>query len=242
MSSQLVLNLKLRAGSAFGNFIPGRNAQVLARISAAVDALHADSTVANQPPGLTSIFLWGEPGCGKTHLLEAACRATHEAGMSPAYVSFQDARQFPVALLEGLEQAGLVALDDLQCIAGQSTWELAIFGLYEQLRARGGVLLTAARVNPATLGIGLPDLASRLGAALVYQLHLPADTDKLLALRQRSTQRGMDMPEEVARYILARYPRDMHALFQLLDRIDHASLAAQRRLTIPFVRSLIGGA
>ncbi len=242
MSNQLVLNLKLRAGSAFGNFIPGRNAQALERVSAAVGALPANWAAMNHPPGLTSIFLWGEPGCGKTHLLEAACRAAHDAGGSPAYVSFQDAHQFPVALLEGLEQAGLVALDDLQCMAGQSAWELAIFSLYEQLRARGGVLLTAARVNPATLGIGLPDLASRLGAGLVYQLHLPTDTDKLLALRQRSTQRGMDMPENVARYILAHSPRDMHALFELLDRIDQASLAAQRRLTIPFVRSLIGGA
>ena len=240
MSSQLALNLKLRAGSAFGNFIAGRNAQVLERVSAAVGAMQA--TAANHPPVLASIFLWGESGCGKTHLLEAACRVAHEAGMSPAYVSFQDAHQFPVALLEGLEQAGLVALDDLQCMAGQSAWERAVFGLYEQLRARGGLLLTAARANPATLGVGLPDLASRLGAGLVYQLHLPADTDKILALRQRSTQRGMDMPEEVARYILARYPRDMHALFQLLDRIDQASLAAQRRLTIPFVRSIIGGA
>ncbi len=241
MSSQLALNLRLRAGSAFGNFIAGRNAQAVERVSTAVGTLHANSTAMNHPPGLTSIFLWGEPGCGKTHLLEAACRAAHEAGGSPAYVSFQDAHQFPVTLLEGLEQAGLVALDDLQCIAGQRAWELAVFSLYEQLHACGGMLLTAARVNPATLGIGLPDLASRLGAGLVYQLHLPADTDKLFALRQRSTQRGMDMPEEVARYILAHSPRDMHALFQLLDRIDHASLAAQRRLTIPFVRSLIDG-
>ena len=240
MSSQLALNLKLRAGSAFGNFIAGRNAQALERVSAAVGAMQA--TAANHPPGLASIFLWGESGCGKTHLLEAACRAAHELGMSPAYVSFQDAHQFPVALLEGLEQAGLVALDDLQCMAGQSAWERAVFGLYEQLRARGGLLLTAARTNPATLGVELPDLASRLGADLVYQLYLPADTDKLLALRQRSTQRGMDMPEEVACYILARYPRDMHALFQLLDHIDHASLTAQRRLTIPFVRSVMGGA
>lgn len=205
----------------------------------AVEALHARPMV-HHPSNIASIFLWGEPGCGKTHLLEAACRAAQDADLSPAYVPFQSAYQFPVAVLDGLEQAGLVALDDLQVMVGNSTWELAVLGLYEQLRARGGVLLTAARANPASLGIGLPDLASRLGAGLVYQLHLPADTDKLLALRQRSAQRGMEMPEIVARYILERYPRDMHALFQLLDRLDHASLAAQRRLTIPFVRSLIG--
>ena len=78
MSNQLVLNLKLRAGSAFGNFIPGRNAQALERVSAAVGALPANWAAMNHPPGLTSIFLWGEPGCGKTHLLEAACRAAHQ--------------------------------------------------------------------------------------------------------------------------------------------------------------------
>ncbi len=234
MSRQLALNLKLRDGSSFDNFFAAHNREAMESVVAAV------ATAALPANGLSTLFLWGEPGSGKTHLLEAACRAAQVAGLSPVYVSLAEARTLSVDLLEGLEQAGLVTLDDVQCIAGDSTWERAIFGLYERLRAHGGVLLAAARANPANLGLHLPDLATRLGAHLVYQLHLLGDDDKVTALCRRAAHRGMQLSPEVARYVLAHYPRDLHALFQLLDRIDHASLAAQRRITIPFVRSVAG--
>ncbi len=232
MSRQLALNLKLRDGSSFDNFFAARNREAMHSVAT------ASATAATSSGKLTTVFLWGEPGSGKTHLLEAACRATQADGLSPAYVSLIEARTLSVDLLEGLEQAQLVALDDVQSIAGVAAWEAAIFSLYEGLRTHGGVLLATARSNPASLGLHLPDLATRLAADLVYQLHLLADEDKVTALCQRAAHRGLQLAPEVARYVLARYPRDLHALFRLLDRIDHASLAAQRRITIPFVRSL----
>lgn len=231
MSRQLALNLKLRDGSSFDNFFPARNREALQSVQTAV-------TAARSATGLTVVFLWGEAGGGKTHLLEAACRGAQAAGLSPAYVALGGAGSLPVGLLEGMEQADLVALDDVHCIAGDGAWEAAIFSLYEGLRAQGGVLLAAASANPGHLGLRLPDLATRFGAHLVYQLHLLNDDEKVTALCQRAANRGMQLPAEVAQYVLARYPRDMHALFSLLDRIDRASLAAQRRITIPFVRSL----
>lgn len=239
MSRQLALNLKLRDGSSFDNFFVGRNREAMESVQAAV-AMAVNSSADKPASGLTTVFLWGEPGSGKTHLLQAACRAAQAAGLSPVYVSLAEARALPVDLLEDMEQAVLVTLDDMQSIADDPGWEAAIFGLYERLRAHGGVLLAAACANPANLGLRLPDLATRLGAHLVYQLHLLGDGDKVTALCRRAANRGMQLPPEVARYVLAHYPRDLHALFQLLERIDHASLAAQRRITIPFVRSVAG--
>ena len=233
MSRQLALNLKLRDGSSFDNFFAARNREAKESVVAAA------ATAAMPAPGLTTVFLWGEPGCGKTHLLQAACRAAQGVGLSPVYVSLAEARALPVDLLEDREQAGLVTLDDLQSIAGDPAWETAIFSLYERLRTHGGVLLAAASSPPTKLGLRLPDLATRLAASLVYPLHLLGDDDKVTALCQRAANRGLQLTPEVARYVLARYPRDLHALFQLLDRIDHASLAAQRRITIPFVRSIV---
>jgi DnaA family protein len=235
VSRQLALNLKLRDASSFDNFLAARNREAVESVRAAIAAA-ADPTAGK----LAAVFLWGEPGSGKTHLLEAACRAAQAGGLSPVYVSLAEARHLPVDLLEGMEQAVLVTLDDVQCIAGDPAWEAAIFGLYERQRAQGGALLAAASANPANLGLRLPDLATRLGADLVYQLHLLGDDDKVTALCRRAGSRGMQLTPEVARYVLAHYPRDLHALFQLLERIDQASLAAQRRITIPFVRSVAG--
>jgi DnaA family protein len=66
------------------------------------------------------------------------------------------------------------------------------------------------------------------------------DAEKAQALRLRARARGMEMPEAVASHLLQRHARDMAALFVLLERLDRASLAAQRRLTVPFVREVAG--
>jgi DnaA family protein len=183
------------------------------------------------------LYLWGEAGSGKTHLLEAACRGAPSAA-APMYVPLRDRAELSPAMLEDLELATLVCVDDVDAIAADAAWERALFALYERLRAHGGLLVCAARVAPAALGLTLPDLATRLAAGLVYQLQPLSDAEKVAALRLRAKQRGMEMGEDVANYLLTRFPRDLHSLFALLDRLDGATLAAQRRLTIPFLRSL----
>ena len=234
---QLALDVRLRDGSSFGNFYDLRNREALTCIKAAAQRVAA-AAAHGSPAKFDQIFLWGESGCGKTHLLEAAARLAQEQGLAPAYVPLQMSATFPPHVLEDLSSSVLVCLDDIQAVAGNRQWETALLHLHERTRASAGLLLVTATASPAHLGAVLPDLATRLCAGLVYQTHALTDDDKLAALRLRAANRGLDMGEEVARYVLSRYPRDPQALFQLLDRIDQASLAAQRRLTIPFLRVL----
>jgi DnaA family protein len=182
--------------------------------------------------------LWGEAGTGKTHLLEAACRAAQELGYAPLYVPLAEKTNFTTALFEDVEQIPLVCVDNVDAIAGDAVWEAALFALYERLRAQGGMLILAAGTSPAATGLKLADLATRLSAGLVYQLQPLSDEEKIDALRLRAQRRGLELTEEVASYLLTRFSRDTHSLFTLLDRLDTATLAAQRRLTIPFLRNL----
>ena len=227
---QLALNLRLRDASSFENFVVGRNREALERVRATAGA-------PAQPPSAW-LYLWGEAGTGKTHLLEAACRVARQTGANPVYVPLRDHAELSPAILDGVEQGAFVCVDDVQAIAGDRDWQRALFALYERLRAQGGALLVAARVSPAALGLTLPDLATRLAAGLVYQLHTLTEEEKIAALQLRAGRRGFEMSDEVARYLLTRYPRDLHSLFALLDQLDSATLAARRRLTIPFLRSL----
>lgn len=230
MNTQLALNLRLRDASSFENFFVGRNREpfdLLRRV--------AQAAVSSPAAGL---YLWGESGTGKTHLLEATCRAAQAAGRNPVYVPLRHHAEWSPAMLDDVEQGGLVCVDDVQAIAGELHWERALFALYERLRGEGGMLVVAARVRPGALGLGLPDLATRLAAGLVYPLQPLTDPEKIDALRLRARRRGFELTEEVANYLLTRHPRDLHTLFALLDRLDTATLAAQRRLTIPFLRSL----
>ena len=169
------------------------------------------------------VYLWGPAGSGKSHLLQAACHATAAEGLSPVYLPLQELITFSPELLQGLAE-----------------WEEALFHLYNRVRDRGRRLVVSASVAPAGLALTLPDLTSRLGWGPVFQLASLSDTDKRAALQLRARRRGLDMSNDVADYLLRRCPRDMDSLFNLLNRLDQASLAAQRRLTIPFVRDLLG--
>jgi DnaA family protein len=230
---QLALNLRLRDASSFENYSVARNREAVERLQRTVRSLGA----APHAPA-SWLYLWGEPGAGKTHLLEAACRAVQELGHTPLYIPLSEKADFATALLEDAEQAPLVCVDDVDAIAGDAKWEAALFALYEHLRAEGGMLVLAARTSPPAIGLKLADLATRLAAGLVYQLQPLSDAEKIATLRLRAQRRGLDMTEEVAHYLLTRFPRDTHSLFALLDKLDSATLAAQRRLTIPFLRGL----
>lgn len=233
MSHQLSLNLRLKDASSFGNFLPGPNREALERLRAAV-VTAATRATASEP----MIFLWGAEGSGKSHLLQAACRLAQELGVAPVYVPLADVMALTPSLLEGVEAMPLVCLDDVERAANRPEWEAALFSLVERLRAAGGMLAVGAIAPPDRLGLRLPDLVSRLAWGTVYALQPLDDVQKLEAVRLRAQHRGFEMPEDVARYILSRYPRDLPSLFGLLDRIDEASLAQQRRVTIPFLRRL----
>lgn len=186
------------------------------------------------------VYLWGAPGCGLTHLLQAACHQAQEIGLAVQYLPLRDLAGYaPDELFVGLEDLDLVCLDCLPSIAGRSDWELAIFNLYNRLREQGKRLLVAAEHSPRELEISLEDLRSRLQWGITYQVHSLSDEDKQHALQLRARARGLELSDDVAQYIIQRLPRDTNELFWQLQRLDHASLAEQRKLTIPFVKKVL---
>lgn len=229
MQSQLPLGLTLKDSATFANFIAGRNSEAMLALQACA-----------QGQGEAFIYLAGAAGTGKTHLLQAACHAAAQGGGTVAYVPLQRAAELDVGVLEGLERMTLVCLDAVDAVAGQPDWERALFVLFNRLRDNDRRLIVSATGKPAQLGLSLADLGSRLAWGVTYVLQEPDDADKLHALRLRAQARGFELPDEVGRYLLLRLPRDMHALFAVLDRLDYASLAEQRRLTVPFIKSILG--
>lgn len=225
--AQLPLGMGLRDGATFANYWPGANRPVMDLLQQAL-----------QRRDESCLYLWGQAGTGKTHLLQASCHFAAAHG-PVAYLPLAEAAQFSPAMLEGLEQLPLVALDDIERIAGDRVWETELFHLYNRVREAGGQLIVAANGNPAALALHLPDLRSRLAWGLVLQLHELADDDKVEALSLQARRRGMEMPADVAAYLMRHCRRDTTSLFALLDDLDHATLAAQRKLTVPFVKSVL---
>ncbi len=226
---QLPLGMWLRQGASLDSFCGRENQQLL-------QSLRQLTEVNDE----RFLFLWGAEGLGKSHLLQAVCHVATACGDSSVYLSMRQAGQFAPEMLDGLEQMSVVAIDDVDAIAGSQAWETALFNLYNRVRDNGtGSLVLAARAPLADLGLVLPDLRSRLSWGLVYQVQAMTDDEKLQALKQRADSRGFDLPDEVAAYLLRHYQRQTAQLFDLLERLDQHSLAEQRRLTIPFVKQVI---
>ena len=184
-------------------------------------------------------YLWGNKGSGKSHLLKGVCQH-YLAQQRPAlYVPLNKAQYFSPAVLENLEQQALVCLDDLQAVIGNAEWEVAIFDLINRVRETGRTLLImSADQSPANLPVQLPDLASRLTWGEVYQLAPLNDKQKIDVLQKAAYQRGIELPDETANFLFKRLERDMKTLFNALEKLDQASLQAQRKLTIPFVKEI----
>lgn len=215
---QLALGVRLRAGADYASFAPGPNSEI-------VTALRS--------PGTAPLWLWGAPGSGKTHLLQAACA---EAGAEAAYFPLDRAVELPPDALSGFERNRLLCIDDVDQIAGDAAWERALFALFNEAAELRTRLIFAAAVAPRQASWVLDDWRSRAAACIVYQLRELDDAGRIEALRLRAAQRGLQLPRETAEYLLKRMPRDLPSLFGILDALDEASLVEQRRLTVPFIR------
>lgn len=228
---QLPLEIRLADHAVFSNFYAAGNELVI----------HELKAVANRPPQ-PMLWLWGPPESGRSHLLQACIAAADDLGRRAVYLPLDRALGLPVAALEGLGELDVVGLDDIDAVAGDALMERALFGLFEHLRRTGGRLVVSAAAPPGEVRFGLPDLASRLKSGGVYRLQPLDDAGRLQALQIRARFRGFDLPDDTGRYLLHRAPRGPASLFRVLDTLDEASLAAQKRLTIPFVRSVLDAA
>jgi len=226
--TQLALPLQLADHAVFASFLDSGNEALVATLSRI-----ADDDVGH------GCWLWGGSATGKTHLLQAVCEA---AGDRAAYIPLAMIAEAGPGVLDGLSSRELVCIDDIDQVVGQTEWEVALFDLYNQIFDAGSQLLVSAASTPRECPIDMADLASRLARLPVFQIHALGEDERVSALQLRSRHRGLELPDDTARYLLKRSRRDMASLYEILDTLDREALRAKRRLTIPFVREVLSTA
>ncbi|MGE5665261.1 MAG: DnaA regulatory inactivator Hda [Betaproteobacteria bacterium] len=208
--AQLALDLVQPLTPRLDNFVPGRNAEALA----ALRALAAGQ-------GAQFVYLWGEPGCGRSHLLAAL--AAEGGGLGRAGEVPEFAAEVRLYLVDDVD-----ALDE----AGQARF----FRLVNEIRgAPGARLASAGSAPPARLALR-EDVRTRLAWGLVYQLHVLSDVEKAQALLAHAGSRGIVLTPEVRAWMLAHLPRDMRTQVAVLDALDAYALARKRPITLPLLR------
>lgn len=214
---QLLLDLLPEAPPSLDNFVVGGNGE-------AMTGLAGWLAPTNREP---SLFFWGEPGSGKTHLLRSCGAPYCDATLDPDLLEFS--ADFEVA-------SRCLAIDHVEALSGSG--QIILFNLFNHCRAEGGRLLTAASSAPLGLNVR-EDLRTRLGSGLIYRLQALTDDEKVAALSSQSEARGLRLPVEAIRYIIARAPRDMRSLTALLAALDRFSLEHQRPITLPLLREVL---
>lgn len=223
--NQLALPITLADHAVFESFHNAGN-----------EALVAYLRMLQSSRGQPGCWLWGASATGKTHLLQAL---SERFGDDAVYLPLDLVADAGPSLLDDLARRVCVCLDDIERVAGNRPFELALFDLCNQLADQQRILVAAAATAPREAGFELPDLASRLSRLPVFHIEPLDEEGRIAALQLRARHRGLDLPTDTASFLLSRHRRDMTSLYELLDRLDAEALKAKRRLTIPFVRHVL---
>ncbi|SEH04899.1 DnaA regulatory inactivator Hda [Candidatus Venteria ishoeyi] len=234
MSAQLPLAFRWQVPSqSFSNYIAKSNQTVYQTLLQVLDKKEE-----------LSMYLWGESGTGKSHLLQAACQYASARNQIPVYLPFSQLQHISPDALDGLETVDLVCLDDIQQITSSSPamlleWEQALFGLFNRLHENQVPLLITANTQVQSLGLNLEDLVSRLSWGYSFKLEPLPENCKRIILQKYATSLGLSLPDKVADYLLSHHPENLKQLIIYLDKLNYASLAKKRRLSIPFIREVL---
>jgi DnaA family protein len=209
---QLLLDIRPPARPELSRFVAGRNIELMTQLQAMLDGTACERMV----------YIWGAPGSGKSYLLTAWAHACQVRGLTVDFTGQQAAQAVIVDQVD--------AWNDAQQHAG--------FAAFNRVREAGGLWLAAGSVAPAELPV-MPELRTRLGWGLVFQLHGLDDAEKRAALSQHAEALGFRLEPQVAEYLLNHTARDMQSLLRVLEALDRFSLETRRPITLPLLRQLL---
>lgn len=224
---QIPLDVQLDDSARLDNYFSDGNTQLIERLK----------TLSSESQDF--IFVWGNDNSGKSHLAQAVCRNFSDNNLTAVYFPLDNSQLKP-EVLEGLEFADLVCLDSIDVIAGKQEWEEGIFNLFNALKNSHRQFIIFSQQPPKDLSCNLADLTSRLSSMEIYKIRPLNEQQRVSFVIQKGEHRGLEITDEVAQFLLVRTKRDVNSLVEIIELLDKQSLAHSRRITIPFVKKILG--
>ena len=244
---QLVLPVSFSKHDDFSSFVAGDNQQLVSHIQNLLSESELKS-VANQDrkqyartsPSQRITLINGLQGAGKSHLLLATCELASQFEISHQYLQLKSMLHMPPQVLDGMGALDVLCIDGLDHVLGNREWQVGIFDLINQfIENDGKCLVFASRHKVREMAFELPDLATRLNWGTNFRLAPLNDEEKLIALANHAKAQGLNLQDDAFKFLLSRISRDMHKLVDVLQKLDKASLQDKRKITIPFIKSVL---
>jgi len=227
MPEQIPIQFDLKADQSFSSFYIASHQELVQ---------HLTDTASGK--GDQQIYLWGKEGLGKSHLLQACCQQAHKLQRSAFYLLLKNQLP-PPSVLDGLESFDLVCIDNIELCADNSAWELALFNFYNQSRENDQQLIISAHCPPTFLPLELADLKTRMSWGLTLKLQELSDVERIAALTCKARNLGFEISPQVGKFLNKHYSRDIRVLWNLLPKLEQATLIAKRKLTVPFLKQIL---
>ena len=215
--NQLIFDFAERGYPSFDKFLGTENAELVYVLQHKHDPF---------------IYVWGEEGAGKSHLLRAWIAQALDAGKKAVYI---DAAATP--LTEAAFEAEYLAIDQIEKLGNEE--QALLFAVFNRFRNSGkGFLLLSSEHTPQQLVIR-EDLRTRMAYCLVYEVKPLTDQEKIDALVSMAAARQVTIDPEIFEYLLNHWRRDMDSLMQMLDTLDNYAVTMGKRITLPLLRQLL---
>ncbi|WP_428356139.1 DnaA regulatory inactivator Hda [Methyloprofundus sp.] len=228
MAEQIPVQFDLKTEQSFASFYTASHQEIIQNLT---------DTASGE--GEQQLYLWGKPGSGKSHLLQACCLRAHQRNRSAFYLPLNVDELSTPDILNGLETFELICLDNIESCAGDNAWELALFNFYNQQRENNHQLIIAALSPPSYLAIQLADLKTRMSWGLTLKLQDFSDAEQMAAFTFKAKNRGFEISPQVGDFLTKHYARELPELWRLLPKLEQATLVAKRKLTVPFLKQIL---
>lgn len=228
MSIQFPLAFEFQSNQGFNTFFTASNQEIVTQLQKLILGT-----------GERQIFLYGEAALGKSHLLQSCCQFAHKQGMNPFYYPFEEKRLPSLSMLENLEDVKLVCFDNINEIIGNLNWEQAFLNFLNQNAENNNRLILTARIDPTEIEVKLPDLKNSLNSGLSLKLNPLEQNETISALIHKASYMGIIISRKVGYFLVTHYASDLPSMWILLEQLDKATLSAQRKLTIPFLKQIL---
>ncbi len=180
------------------------------------------------------IYVYGETGKGKTHLLQGTISRAFAKKENGVYIDCNE--PIPEHVIDFIDQLDWIGIDNINQIDSQQ--QHLFFELYNRAKLAEVSILVSGPTTPSSLSI-MKDLKTRLGLATVFELEELNDDLTKEVLKNQMSERNLTIEPKVYEYLFKRYSRNVNILISAINLLDRTSLQSKQGITIPFVKKTL---